>query len=343
AFQPLYISKGSANGDAGRTIDRAYILNPANEHRMEFVGIAAKAATAGSEVPIVSSGRFKIPASLIQGGSFISGEMVYWTGSQFSTTVPTNTDFWLIKVGKALNADNLLVNPDLAASAVYVPPTPSALTINNNVTSPTALPITFNPTTTQAFEIHYQIRRIAGSTENSESGILSGHYNSHLGQWFLVNHSIVGDAFVTFSMSGSSIAYTSSNMTGSPYSGTMVYKTQNTLDFSVDNTATINNNVSSPTSISGMNFGPTVRGVLLFYSVQRKTTSPASEKSESGYISLVRNSTSSSWLISVWGVADNAGISFSVTSGGQVQYTTDNMTGSGYTGTIVWEVLSELS
>lgn len=340
AFRPVYVSKGNANGDSGRIAGQAYIVDPTNDHRMEFIGINRFAANSGDVIVVQTMGKMDIPASLIAGGSFVNGEMVYWTGTQFTTTIPTNTNFWLIKVGKAFSNTGMVINPDLGASAIYVPATPNVLTINNNVTSPTNIGLSFNPSIVSAFKIHYQVTRVAGSTEIVESGLISGHYNSTLGQWTLVNYGISSDAGVDFSMIGNNVAYTSSNMTGSPYSGSFRYRIETEINPGLDFNATIANNVTSPTNVTGMFMQPSSRAMSIFYMVRR--TAGSTEIAEAGIINLVRNVTASTCDISVSGISGDADVSFDVTSGGQVRYTTSNMTGSPYSGNIWWEVLSEL-
>lgn len=339
-YTPVYVSKGNANGDAGRTAGQLYTLDPSNDHRMEYIGIVKASVTAGNDVTVQLSGRVNIPASMIQGGAFINGEMVYWNGTQFTTTQPTNTNFWLIKVGKAFSNTGMVVNPDLGASAIYVPATPNVLTINNNVTSPTNIGLSFNPSTVSAFKIYYQVTRVAGSTEIAESGLISGHYNSTLGQWTLVNYGISSDAGVDFSMIGNNIAYTSSNMTGSPYSGSFRYRIETEINPGLDFNATVANNVTSPTNVTGMFMQPSSRAMSIFYMVRR--TAGSTEIAEAGIINLVRNVTASTCDISVSGISGDAEVFFDVTSGGQVRYTSSNMTGSPYSGNIWWEVISEL-
>ena len=340
AFRPVYVSKGNANGDSGRTAGQAYIVDPTNDHRMEFIGINRFAANSGDVIVVQTMGKMDIPASLIAGGSFVNGEMVYWDGTQFTTTIPTNTNFWLIKVGKAYSNTGLIINPDLGASAIYNPAPSSTLTINNNVTSPTPLGISFNPTSVAAFKIFYSVRRVAGSTEIVESGIMSGHYNATAGQWTLINYGISSDASVDFSMVGNNVAYTSSNMSGSPYSGEMRYRIEVELNTAISFNDTIANNQTVPTAITGLFLQPAHRAMSVYYMVRRTVT--GNEIAESGIINVVRNTTASTCDISVSGVAGNAQVGFSVTTGGQVRYTSSNMTGSSYTGNIYWAVLSEV-
>lgn len=339
-YTPVYISKGNANGDAGRNAGEVYTLDPSNDHRMEYVGLVDNNPNAGNVAIVRLLGKVSIPASKIQGGSFINGEMVYWNGTQFTTTQPTNTNFWLIKVGKAYSNTGLIINPDLASSAIYVPSAPSSLVINNNVTSFTNIGLSFNPATVSAFNMHYHVVRVAGSTEVVESGSLSGHYNATLGQWSVVNYGISGDASVDFNMIGNNLSYISSNMTGSPYSGEFKYNVVSEINTSYSFTATINNNVTSFTPITGMFLQPSSRSMQIFYMIRRSVT--GTEISESGIIHVVRNVTAGTCSISVSAIAGNANVALDVTSGGQVTYQSSNMTGPSYVGDIYWNVVNVL-
>lgn len=99
--------------------------------------------------------------------------------------------------------------------------------------------------------------------------------------------------------------------------------------------ANITNNQVSSTNINGLIFDPTiVRGAVVEYSVYRVTTGTgATEQGETGTMYLTFLSTANSWDMAVLG-SDSAGIFFSITNAGQVQYTTTNFTGSAYSGVI---------
>lgn len=101
----------------------------------------------------------------------------------------------------------------------------------------------------------------------------------------------------------------------------------------VNSTATINNNQTTPDDINGMVFVNTqTRSAKVSYQVKRSVT--GNIRIQSGSLYLDWNPQTSQWILTHDFTAGNAGITFSVTSGGQVQYTTDNMTGSGYVGEI---------
>jgi hypothetical protein len=93
----------------------------------------------------------------------------------------------------------------------------------------------------------------------------------------------------------------------------------------------LNNNQSSATNITELLFnGAVVRSVAIEFSIDRATS--ANEKASSGLITLTYNSRLSNWSILIESDNSNAGIVFDCTTGGQIQYTSDNLTGSGYIG-----------
>ena len=102
--------------------------------------------------------------------------------------------------------------------------------------------------------------------------------------------------------------------------------------------ATIGNNQTSPTNVIGMVFDPTVvRGAVCEISVYRVTDEE--EKAQTSTIYLTYLTEATTWDIVVAGGSD-AGITFSITSIGQVQYTTDEMAGNDYSGVIKFRARS---
>jgi len=96
-------------------------------------------------------------------------------------------------------------------------------------------------------------------------------------------------------------------------------------------TASIANNQSSTASITGLLFdGALVRSVEIRFSVTRATNS--AEKVCTGVITMTYNPLLSDWYFSVMSDNSNAGLTFSCSSSGQVNYISDNMSGTGYTG-----------
>ena len=88
-------------------------------------------------------------------------------------------------------------------------------------------------------------------------------------------------------------------------------------------TANINDNVATPTDVAGMNFDPTlVRATNITYSIYRISTDQPSGNTEDGtiFLNYDNNAVSGSkWTLSQR-TNGTAGVSFSITDLGQVQY-----------------------
>jgi hypothetical protein len=89
------------------------------------------------------------------------------------------------------------------------------------------------------------------------------------------------------------------------------------------------NNVSSATNVTGLLFDTAaVRSAIISYSINRSTSS--TELSECGQMMVTYNTSANSWALAQYSVGD-AGLTFSITSGGQIQFVSTNMSGTGYT------------
>ncbi len=97
--------------------------------------------------------------------------------------------------------------------------------------------------------------------------------------------------------------------------------------------STIANNISSPTNVIGLSFSPVaIRGAIIEYTVYRNTTGGgATEAAEVGTMYVCYKNIANSWELTVVG-GGNAGVTFAITSAGQVTYTSTNFTGSSYSG-----------
>ena len=97
-------------------------------------------------------------------------------------------------------------------------------------------------------------------------------------------------------------------------------------------TANIANNQTTPANIAGFSFTTAeVQAINCEFFVSRSTTSPAQTITESG--SIVGNFNGTAWSITIVSVG-YAGITFSITPAGQIQYVSTNIIGSGYVGAI---------
>ena len=97
-------------------------------------------------------------------------------------------------------------------------------------------------------------------------------------------------------------------------------------------TAAILNNISVATAIPGFLFNTSeVISINCEFIVKRTTDVPAVNLVESGFIE--GNFDGTTWNINIESNG-NAGVNFDITSGGQITYTSTNLTGSNYIGEI---------
>lgn len=103
----------------------------------------------------------------------------------------------------------------------------------------------------------------------------------------------------------------------------------------------INNNAAVAVSLTDLVFSPsTIRGAHISYTVYRASTDQISGNIETGIIYLMYDTDAdpgSKWIMGQTRIG-NAGILFSVTDFGQVQYTTTDIDSIGYVGKITYSV-----
>jgi hypothetical protein len=110
--------------------------------------------------------------------------------------------------------------------------------------------------------------------------------------------------------------------------------------------ATIANNMSSPTNIIGLAFSPiTTRGAIIYYSLYRFSTgSGATEAVETGQMFVSYMTNSNTWDLAISaGNQGQAGVIFSISPNGQVQYTSTNFAGTTPTGIITFKAAALLN
>lgn len=94
----------------------------------------------------------------------------------------------------------------------------------------------------------------------------------------------------------------------------------------------IANNQAVAANITGLLFDKTIyKAVQVPFDLFRKTDS--SNVKESGTLFITHNPISDTWDISLSSSFQDAGVTFSVTSAGQVQYVSTNIAGTSYVGT----------
>lgn len=105
---------------------------------------------------------------------------------------------------------------------------------------------------------------------------------------------------------------------------------------------TVANNQGAAANVTGLSVSSaSYRGAIVEYDVTRKTDTASSEVRCVGTMFLQYRAESSAWEIC--GTSENGddvGVTFSITSGGQVQYTSTNISGSNYAGKMNFRVRS---
>lgn len=105
----------------------------------------------------------------------------------------------------------------------------------------------------------------------------------------------------------------------------------------VETSATIANNQAVAANVPGLSFDPAeVRGAFVEYTIYRSTDSAV--KKETGLLTLLFDAAAS--IGNKWSFNresdDDSAVILTVTDGGQVQYTSSNMAGTGYSGKITF-------
>ena len=104
-------------------------------------------------------------------------------------------------------------------------------------------------------------------------------------------------------------------------------------------TFNIANNQTSSTDVTGLVFSTaTVRSALVDYSIYIVTSS--NEKAEKGQLELIYKNGATvgqKWSIGQVFFGDDSGVRFTMTDAGQIQYTSSNIAGTSYVGTMHFE------
>lgn len=99
---------------------------------------------------------------------------------------------------------------------------------------------------------------------------------------------------------------------------------------------TFQNNIGVFTDVSGLVFNTgQVRSATINYSIYRTSTGSPSGHAEAGIITMVYDNSAapgSKWIMIVGNIAGDAGVTFSVTDLGQIQYKSTDIGALGYSG-----------
>lgn len=93
----------------------------------------------------------------------------------------------------------------------------------------------------------------------------------------------------------------------------------------------ITNNEGTPTDVDGLLFDKVdLIGAIANIHIERETDTQNVQ--EVGQLFISHDTNDDIWRIALTSNLDDAGVSFTITAAGQVQYTSDDLTGAGYSG-----------
>lgn len=111
-------------------------------------------------------------------------------------------------------------------------------------------------------------------------------------------------------------------------------------------TFTVANNQVAAADVNGLQFNTgTVRAAEIIYSVYRTSTANPSGHAETGSMQIVYDNSASAgskWAIGIGMIVGNSGVSFTILDSGQVQYTSTDINGVGYSGVMHFRAKSLL-
>ena len=204
---PVYIS----------SIGQVNKLDCTDDNKIEFIGFTREATVGAEVIDVVVSGKM---------GGFSGltiGEFVYADPSVVGGIIqpkPTQLNVYQIILGKAISATEILINPDLAASAEFNREvTVSNNTITNNQASPASVAgAVFDGAEFRSVILNYSIYRKTDSNEVSQVGQLRLSYKTVANSWSMSDDFSGDDAGVTFSIDATGqVLYISTDLTGTNY------------------------------------------------------------------------------------------------------------------------------
>ena len=111
----------------------------------------------------------------------------------------------------------------------------------------------------------------------------------------------------------------------------------------VQNTISILNNQTAVQPLTGLLFDKlATKSFEILFDCYRKTDTALSQVNETGKIYGNYDPVSDTWRVSVNSVFDDAGVSFFITTAGQLQYKSTDITGANYVGTLRVTAITKL-
>lgn len=203
-----------------------YKLDASNDDRIESVGIVKADALSTESVKTITSGIIKGFTGLTVGAPLYADPL---NAGGYTQTDPENSIFdnkWVIRLGIAISATQLLLNPDQATSAYFKSEVQADVPILNNQSSSQNLTsLAFNGAEQNRVTLEYGIFRRTDTQSLAQAGELKLVYNEEDMEWFLSDSYAGQNAGVNFSITTSGqLQYTSTNLTGANYDGRLEYR-----------------------------------------------------------------------------------------------------------------------
>lgn len=222
----LYISTGTGD-DALRTAGRVYKLDVNSDDRFVFAGFATNNGNAGDSITLQISGEFEFT----HGGA--AGETLYADSSiigGITNVAPTTPEIWSTILGVAVDANKLIICNIGSISSIYLEKTQGTASILNNTTGDVT-DLIFDASEVRSFMVHYSVRRSTDTSKADESGLIIGRYDFDANDWDITVGLVVGSAGMNFSIDNlGQVNYTSSNLSGTSYTGNIKYKILSTTE-----------------------------------------------------------------------------------------------------------------
>ena len=205
---------------------KVYKASNDDDDKVDVLGFARKAALVDASVEIVTGG-------VLKGFTGLSVGTLYYLGlsGAITTTAPSTNGSWVVSVGMAVSATELVINPVAAASAIYITDSENSIALANNISTPTAITnLLFDPIQVRSFIVDYSIYREDSLQAKAQVGQLRGVYNTRNGVWLISDDFAGENAGVEFSVTPSGqVQYTTSNFTGTGHDCTMKYTIRRTF------------------------------------------------------------------------------------------------------------------
>jgi hypothetical protein len=220
AREAVYLSVGAADS---RNAGEAYKLDSSNDNRIEYVGLVKSTVTAGQTAKIITGGVVKGFVGLSVGVPVYLDTL---TPGAFTQTEPTTSQRWIIRLGIAISSTQVMILQDQGMTAFFNEEVQANVTIDNNqVSAANVSNLVFDGAVAKKFIVDYGLYRSTDTTSLAQAGRLRGVYNEEDAEWYLSDDYSGQNAGVTFSITnGGQIQYTSSNISGTGYVGTLEYR-----------------------------------------------------------------------------------------------------------------------